>query len=337
MNGLERMPSVRLLCTSGGRVAEVLAEHRGKVLGVISYSASEPDFSSGDLIHVWVELEVFGEESCHEIWVSENPVSVQRQDGFEYSSDGDFLFCRSLHGECMLQGLELGARSAYADLFDLLDRSGYPFLLRAWNYFPGINDAGRGIERYREFNVGRHEAFCQKGRLIEEGNVPAACAIGTRRGGLVICFLAGRNKGMAIENPRQVNAYRYPGKYGPKSPTFSRGMLVGDALLISGTASIVGSETMHPGDVMRQLEETLENLRTVGSMARQAGFVAEDFRGLCLNVYLRSREDFDSVRKRLEIEFGPHAKIFCMQAEICRTDLLVEIEAFWIPVGRKAA
>ncbi|NNM83266.1 MAG: hypothetical protein HKL98_11785 [Burkholderiales bacterium] len=336
MNRTELKPSVRLICTSDGRVAEVLAEHCGRVLGVISYSASEPDFSSGDLVHSWVELEVLGEETCHEIWVSENQVSVHRQDGFEYSCDGDFLFCSHVQDECVPQGLERAAHSAYAGLFDLLDRSGYPFLLRAWNYFPGINDAGEDIERYREFNAGRHEAFCEKGRIIEEGSVPAACALGTRRGNLVICSLAGRSKGVAIENPRQVNAYRYPGKYGPKSPTFSRGMLAGDALLISGTASIVGAETMHPGDVMRQLEETLENLRVVGSMARREGFAAEDFRGLCLNVYLRSREDLDSVRKRLQAEFGPNAKIFCMQAEICRADLLVEIEAFWM-VQREAA
>ncbi len=110
-------------------------------------------------------------------------------------------------------------------------------------------------------------------------------------------------------------------------------MLVGDALLISGTASIVGSKTVHPEDIMGQLDETLENLRMVDSMARGKGFRERELRGLYLNVYLRRVQDLGAVQKKLEADFGIDVKVCYMRADICRSDLLIEIEAFWFPVS----
>jgi len=133
-----------------------------------------------------------------------------------------------------------------------------------------------------------------------------------------------------IENPRQTNAYRYPRKFGPRSPTFSRGILVDDLLLVSGTASIVGSQSMHPEDILRQADETLVNLETVVEQARKSGFDAGDQAGLCLNVYLRHADDYPVVRRRVEETFGNARHIAYVMADVCRADLLVEIEAFWM-------
>ncbi|EQD39835.1 Endoribonuclease L-PSP, partial [mine drainage metagenome] len=139
--------------------------------------------------------------------------------------------------------LESTVFEAYSTIFDRLDCEDYPQLLRVWNYFPGINDMGSELERYREFNVGRYEAFFHKNRTVCGGSMPAACALGTKKGGLVICFLASKVPGISLENPRQTHAYSYPKDFGPRSPIFSRGVLLDDSLLISGTASIIGSET----------------------------------------------------------------------------------------------
>ncbi len=326
-------PPIRMIFVTNSEVKEALARYQGRILGVLSYSAVDPGLPAEGLVHVWVPLEVIGAEVCHEIWISESPVNVRRHGEFNYSADGDYLFGCYVYREHGLEELDDRAYSIYSGIFELLDSQGYSALLRVWNYFPLINGAGRSIERYREFNVGRHEAFYAKGRAIVEGNVPAACALGTDRGYLVIGFLAGREKGIAIENPRQVNAYGYPGEFGPRSPTFSRGMLVGDALLISGTASIVGSKTVHPEDIMGQLDETLENLRMVDSMARGKGFRERELRGLYLNVYLRRVQDLGAVQKKLEADFGIDVKVCYMRADICRSDLLIEIEAFWFPVS----
>ncbi|MHB8427768.1 MAG: chorismate transformation enzyme, FkbO/Hyg5 family [Acidiferrobacterales bacterium] len=323
--------SPRLVCVSPAQLEVVLAKSAGTILGVLAYAATRPEWSADALPYAWVTLPVFREEAWYEVWISSRAAVVSHDSEFSFSCDGSLLFGSLVVDDADSGQLEPKAFAAYTAIFDLLDRTGYPELLRVWNYFPDINAAGRGMERYREFNVGRYEAFCRRGRSVGEGMVPAACALGTRRGTLVVCFLAGKMPGVFIENPRQTNAYRYPGDFGPRSPAFSRGVLVGDALLVSGTASIVGSRTMHPEDVLRQLGETLENLRVVIAQARVRGFAAQDPAGLCLNVYLRHATDFPVVRGRLEAEFGG-ARIAYLQADVCRADLLVEIEAFWMPV-----
>jgi enamine deaminase RidA (YjgF/YER057c/UK114 family) len=301
------------------------------VLGVFTYGADEPKGKSDEVLRVWVPTPVVGAESWHEVWVSERPVKVSRKPELTFSSDGDLLFGYLVLDDPADASLESAVYSAYSTLFDTLDREGYPALLRVWNYFPRINDDACGIERYRAFNVGRHEAFCSKGRAIGEGHVPAACALGTRQGGLVLGFLAGKRPATVIENPRQTNAYRYPPEFGPKSPTFSRGVLIGDALLISGTASIVGSESKHPDDVALQVDETIRNLERVVEEARKLGFDAGDSAGLCLNVYLRHATDYPVVRRKLEAVFGNAKHVAYIMADVCRADLLVEIEAFWMP------
>ena len=323
--------ALRLVCASPAQLEAVLTESAGKILGVLVYSAAEPEYSASEVPHAWVALPVLNAKIWYEVWISPRAAVTHRDSRLSFSCDGNLLFGSLVLGDAGSEPLERAAFAAYSSIFDLLDRMRYLELLRLWNYFPDINGAGCGMERYREFNVGRYEAFCGKGRAIADGMVPAACALGTRRGPLVVCFLAGRTHGIYIENPRQTSAYRYPGDFGPRSPTFSRGVIVGDALLVSGTASIVGSRTMHPGNVLRQLCETIENLRTVIAQARARGFAAQDPAGLCLNVYLRHASDYQMVCGPIEAEFGG-ASIAYLQADVCRADLLVEIEAFWMPV-----
>ncbi len=154
-----------------------------------------------------------------------------------------------------------------------LEQTGCAHLLRVWNYLPQINGDGGGLERYRQFNLGRQQAFVEAGQAAFEG-APAACALGIHQGALCIRFLAGRTAPLPIENPRQVSAYRYPPTYGPRAPTFSRAAIAeiggGEvALFISGTASIVGHETVHVGEVLAQTQETLRNLDAVIAAANE--------------------------------------------------------------------
>ena len=79
---------------------------------------------------------------------------------------------------------------------------------------------------------------------------------------------------MQIENPRQLSASLYPPRYGLRSPMFARAALVpngrGAQLLVSGTASIVGHESLHIGDPERQLEETARNFEALVETAMRA-------------------------------------------------------------------
>jgi enamine deaminase RidA (YjgF/YER057c/UK114 family) len=239
------------------------------------------------------------------------------------------------------QGIARLAERAYRDLFRALEDTNCPHLLRIWNYLPQINGDGGGLERYRQFNAGRQEAFLEAGQAAFEG-APAACALGIRQGALCIRFLAGQIAPVPVENPRQVSAYRYPETYGPRSPTFSRAALAelggGDvALFISGTASIVGHETVHVGDVAAQTRETLRNLDAVIAAANARTSAVFDLSRLEAVVYVRHVEQAAAVRAVLEEVLGVAAPTLrdavVLEADICRQDLLVEIEAHAVAPG----
>ena len=239
------------------------------------------------------------------------------------------------------QGVAKLAQRAYHDLFKTLEETGCPHLLRIWNYLPQINGDGGGLERYRQFNAGRQEAFIEAGQAAFEG-APAACALGIRQGALCIRFLAGQIAPVPVENPRQISAYRYPDTYGPRSPTFSRAALAelggGDvALFISGTASIIGHETVHLGDVVAQTHETLRNLAAVIEAANARTSAVFAVSQLEAVVYVRNVADAPVVRGVLEEALGAHAPTLrhavFLEADICRQDLLVEIEAHAVAPG----
>ncbi len=274
------------------------------------------------------------EGAVFDLW-SGGTAIVERHHGcVRYATDGHWL-----HGVAEIDdraiGLQTASHRAYADLFEVLAESACPNLLRVWNYLAEINREVDGSERYRQFNVGRQQAFIEARRSAFEG-APAACALGTRSGPLRVYFLAGRQPPLAIENPRQVSAYRYPDAYGPRSPTFSRAALadVGggrQVLFISGTASIVGHTTLHVGDVRKQAEESLLNIATVRQAAAEragAAFPAED---MIYTVYVRDPADLGVVREVFEREVGAGSAAardcIYLQADICRADLVVEIEA----------
>jgi chorismate lyase/3-hydroxybenzoate synthase len=269
-------------------------------------------------------------------WLGDGKVEHRQHGCVRYASNGEWL-----HGVAEVDdavtdgGLRAATHRAYADLFEVLARSESPHLLRLWNYITDINVETDGSERYRQFNAGRQQAFIEAERSAFEGS-PAACALGTRTGPLRVYFLAGRRAPLAIENPRQVSAYRYPQAYGPRSPTFSRAALadVGGgrhALFISGTASIVGHETMHLGDVRRQTQESLVNIRMLREIASQQAGASFDADRLIYTVYVRQRDDLEAVRSEFESVVGATSRAardaLYLHADICRAGLLVEIEA----------
>ena len=270
-------------------------------------------------------------------WTGSKPVEERQHGCVRYATDGDWL-----HGLAEIDdravGLKIAAKRAYTELFEVLAESGCPNLLRLWNYLADINrkdDDSDGSERYRQFNAGRQQAFIESRRSAFEGS-PAACALGTRDGPLRVYFLAGRRPPLAIENPRQVSAYRYPDSYGPRSPTFSRAALVDvgggrDALFISGTASIVGHTSVHLGDVRRQTEESLRNIATLRQVATERAGAAFAADALVYTVYLRRPADLEVVRAVFEQAVGADSaaarEAVYLHADICRAELLVEIEA----------
>lgn len=272
-----------------------------------------------------------------ETWLAKVlPVSGVSE-GISWCRAGDLLYGvleldeADFTGDSTISPLQAASAEAYRRIFTLLEAQQLPHLWRTWNYLAAINQETDGLERYRQFNIGRQDAFIECHR-VATGNVPAACAIGLAGGPLSIAFMAGGAAAVPVENPRQISAYNYPAEYGPRSPTFSRAALVylpmQEILFISGTASIVGHQTVHPGDVVAQSKESLANVAVVveqaNRLARTAPYTLES---LSYRVYIRHAGDFVAVRETLLPLIGGDAEIVYVQADICRADLLLEIEA----------
>ena len=258
------------------------------------------------------------------------------EDGFDLAVTDEFLFGAwnpDAQGQAPLAKapLETLSETLYARLFALIDRLGFPHLQRVWNVVPAINETERGLERYKRFCLGRHAAF-ERHRPGIAGRYPAASAVGSSSGSLCLYFLAARTPGRPIENPNQISAYNYPAQYGPKSPSFSRA-LVRDGqdwacLFLSGTASIKGHESKHRGALAAQAEEMLDNLQTLVAAASAASNVAFglDPATSVLKVYVRRSADREAVCELLERHLGRGMTLLFLEADICRRELLLEVD-----------
>ncbi|MEQ6292141.1 hypothetical protein ACFPAG_16160 [Vogesella sp. GCM10023246] len=273
-------------------------------------------------------------QQLHEYWHSAATCRRGRFHDIRFSASDELLYgvieLEETHGSDTGTALQLAAEQAYRQLFSLLETEGFPHLWRVWNYVPRINEVEYGLERYRQFNIGRHEAFADFARPVDSS--PAACALGVVDGPLSIAFLAARHAPRCIENPRQTSAFAYPRQYGPRSPTFTRAALASsgrhDILFISGTASIVGHGTVHLDDVVAQTRETVANISVLVEQAQRLTPAADySLAGLDYRVYIRHAADYPKVRTALEQLIGPDMRAVYVQADICRSNLLVEVEA----------
>lgn len=271
-------------------------------------------------------------DPVREIWTSHESVRSERhRDVMLCSTDSYMLgFAQSAVLE---PSIEAATHALLRRFFGLMRERGYSRLLRVWNYIPDINRRDGGLDHYHRFCIGRHEAFIAGGCNIEH-QAPAASAVGHGKQTLVIFFIATRNAFIAIENPRQVSAYRYPPAYGPRSPSFSRAVLSGDEhgahaqLFVSGTASVVGHRSVHD-DAASQTQETLRNLRALIKRAeQQSGAQIQWNDAAALKIYLRHAEDLPSVKEIVEAAL-PHPPALFLEADICRRELKVEIEGVW--------
>lgn len=314
------------------------------VLGALCFSAKAVDGMplAADVPCLMVPMpRIDADESICEIWYGEGELTAGRSGDIQYRHDADVLFGVVVVAESAFTAdkpqtpLQQATESAYRQVFALLESLHYPYLFRFWNYIADINAHSFGLERYSQFNLGRQDAFLAHGREVA-GNVPAACALGFGQvaadATLSIAFLAGRLAPRSIENPRQISAYQYPPQYGPRSPTFSRATLVklGDdeVLFISGTASIVGHATLHPSDVIAQTRETLANIEAVIAEANaKTASTRFDLGGLHYKVYVRHAADAPLIRAELTRLAGIELNAIYLQADVCRQDLLLEIEA----------
>ena len=91
---------------------------------------------------------------------------------------------------------------------------------------------------------------------------------------------------------------------------------------------------MHHGDVAEQTRESMRNISVLLAEAnRLAGAPCFALDGLIYRVYVRHADDLGLVQQTLAGMLGSSVVLTFVQADICRSDLLVEIEAhgFYLP------
>ncbi|HQX91364.1 MAG TPA: pteridine-dependent deoxygenase, partial [Thermomonas sp.] len=136
--------------------------------------------------------------------------------------------------------------------------------------------------------------------------------------------------GTPLENPRQVQAWRYPRQYGPQPPGFARALLPPSPrmpLLLSGTAAVVGHASQHHDSLDAQLDEILANLDSLIATARMQrpslppGLGA----GTRIKVYVRDPKSLPHVDALLAARL-PTVPRIVLHGHVCRRELLVEID-----------
>ncbi|MCA8997799.1 MAG: hypothetical protein KDA80_12460 [Planctomycetaceae bacterium] len=240
------------------------------------------------------------------------------------------------------------SQKTFERLEEQLELSGMTFrdVVRAWIYQGGITALQGEVERYRELNRARadffheqeslgHMAVCRDGRMF----YPASTGIGTLGRGLVLSCMALRTdrddvRLLPLENPQQTSAFNYAKTFSAKSPKFSRAMavVIGDYITtwVSGTASILQSESVHLGDVEKQTEQTIDNIENlIGAENFAAHGLPRGGARLTdlakIRVYVKHPDDLETCRAICEKRFGSMPAVYA-QADVCRSNLLVEIE-----------
>lgn len=298
-------------------------------LCAISFGAHHPvQPSAPRALRVHVDLPPLHSAGLVELWHADAPVMQGLEGELQFACGGHYLAGQLVVDERAAGGLAAAAASAYERISRFTARSAHRHLLRMYNYFSAINSGAGDEERYKQFCAGRAAGF----KALPGRSWPAATAVGRPGPGhlLQVYWLASDEPGGPLENPRQMSAFDYPRQYGPAPPHFSRAMRLGDGLLISGTASVLGHASHHPGDLPAQLDEILRNL---ASLRQAAGLAAAPGRGTLLKVYLREAAAAARVAERLRAQLSPQVQLLVLHADICRRELLVEIDAVHLGHG----
>ena len=227
-----------------------------------------------------------------------------------------------LHPESIEETREEQAWETFEIMESALELAGMTFsnVFRTWFYLDDI------LDWYDEFNGVRNQFFLE--RKVCDGLVPASTGIGggNSAGTAVIAgLLAIQPKGptvrlQAIPSPLQCPAVEY-------GSSFSRAVeleLPGQRrLYVSGTASIApGGETCHVGDLRKQVALTMDVVAAILESRRMGWGDVTRMIGYC-----KHGEDASEFDRYCRDHKLPKIPVIIAKNDICRDDLLFEIEA----------
>lgn len=200
----------------------------------------------------------------------------------------------------------------------------YVDVARTWIYL------GRILDWYQEFNRVRTAFYGARGISGESHGYPFPASTGIQgmRSGeecvMDVLAVQVEESGWVLEPLTRSSRQERPFAYGS---AFSRGMSLDHegarTVLVSGTASIgADGKTLHVGNREAQVVQTL---LTIAALIEPVG---ASLRGICTGVLYykdeRARRAYEDVTRLLAL---PGLPLVPVLADLCRPDLLVEIEA----------
>jgi len=264
------------------------------------------------------------------------------------------IWASGLGSEFNSDETDLSAKSAFEEIKQVLDSESISFnnIVRQWNYIAQIlsfkENNDQKYQHYQLFNEVRSE-FYGKYRTVK--GYPAATGIGTQSGGVMIDICAIdpiiENQAIAIDNPLQRLPYQYSqsllegeaiaGKSCKQAPQFERAKLVKNhstnTLFVSGTAAIVGENTIGINNIEQQTNTTLHHISQLVSVENLIFHKIEmpntHIEPKSVRVYIKNEADFKKVQNICNQSFNTQT-ITYIQADVCRDNLLVEIEAEYV-------
>jgi len=236
----------------------------------------------------------------------------------------------------LLPGPAEDAGASIAAAEELLAREGFSFrdVARTWFYLRDI------LDWYGPFNAVRNAAFRRMGLMGPngDGKIPASTGIEGRnaRGGWCALDLVamqakpgGRFRMSRLHNRRQNEATEY-------GSAFARAMevVLGNSrvVFVSGTASIDDhGRTVHAGDFDTQARYTLE---AVAALLEGAGARLGDV--VQATAFVKNPCDTRAFERIVERSPLAAVPLVTTVADVCRDDLLFEIDATVVPPARGA-
>jgi len=274
----------------------------------------------------------------HEFSVKEKTAGSARYTAIESETEKE-IYASGLCGD-LAQSIASQTEDVFRQAQEILRAEDMDFsqVYRQWNYIERIIDfdpASQGRKQhYQIFNDIRSDYYANS----EFANgFPAATGIGMDCGGIILDIIASRGrrtKHVPIVNPDQLDAHCYTQavligdafdeRNEKSTPKFERAKYVecayNHSLYISGTAAIKGETTVPSTDIREQTRITLDNISKLHYNE------SEKWPYRHMRAYVKRPEDIPVVRSMCIDYFGDIPMQF-LKADVCRDNLIVEIEA----------
>ena len=266
------------------------------------------------------------------------------------STDAKELLCGGITSLASSENIHGQSIHAFEIMEHILavENMNFSDIVRQWNYIENIigfdSDNKSLSQHYQIFNDVRTLFYS---KCTFKYGYPAATGIGMNLGGVVIDFIALKGNSietMPLKSPVQVDAHMYTPEVlkenslipeiKKSTPKFERAKIIVQngwgIIYVSGTAAIKGQYTISQTDIDTQTKLTIDSINQLVSkenLAEQLNVhCSADIEFSSLRVYVKNISEVPVVYGICK-QYYPNTPTIIVNSDVCRDDLLVEIEA----------